>query len=1039
MEASEEHAQQPVSGQCPVVGVGASAGGLEPLRTLISHLSATTGLAYVVLQHQDPNRPSLLADLLTRATGLPVRQVEAGMAVEADHIYVCPANAEVTLQQDERFHLGPYPQRASPLRVIDRLFTSLAQARKEQAVGVLLSGMGSDGTAGLRAIQAAGGLTFAQAPATAAFPLMPQSAIDAGCIDHVLSPEEIAHALAKLGAHAPLPPAETTAAPAEETGFRRILQLLSQQTHVDFLAYKVGTLKRRLENRMRLLHLTDLSAYLEAHPEEIGGLAQLLWIGVTDFFRDPAVWQALPRLVWPALLARRDGGEALRIWVPGCSTGEEAYSLAISLHEYQQQHQLATPFQIFATDINVKALATARAGIYTAKALESMSPARRARYFVPVDQQHSHYRIEPSLREHCIFAPHDLLCDPPFTRLHLISCRNVLIYMRATAQRPILQAFHYALVPQGFLLLGNAESIEPATKLFRRVERGMPLYQKQAFEASLPPPFGLSVRGAAAPLQQEGVPTMPRETEPEKEGVPTMPKEPELVNESLQEADRLLLANYVPASVVIDLHQEVVQVRGETGPYLQLAAGRASLNLFRMARSGLGPGLREAVRAARSEQHIVIREDLRCSALGVTRFVRVTVAPLKGPPEKQYCLVIFEEQAREREPEPPAAPAPPAPNSSGEHKARRDQTQRRIKELEEELSTLQIEKLAAQEEHEAAMEELQSANEEIRASNEELHSLNEELEASQEELQAINEELSTTNQELTARQEELKTAQEYAEAIVETARSPLVVLSADLRVEQANRAFYQLFQVTPAETEEHLFIQLGHGQWDVPQLSRLLAEIVTSDRSFQDFEVEHTFPTVGHRVLLLNARRLQLDQRPRGDHRILLAMEDITERRAAERQVEARLAFLRHLLDALPISVYLVQGSEARLVLANEATTRLWGAEWPLGQSLLDFLEGHAISIRDEQGQSVPPAALATMRAMHDGQRVANEQEIIRRADGTELVALENAVPFTDPELLTGLAAIVGNGQVKAAEPAVLVVHQSVQGLDKARSSPGNG
>lgn len=526
---------------------------------------------------------------------------------------------------------------------------------------------------------------------------------------------------------------------------------------------------------------------------------------------------------------------------------------------------------------------------------------------------------------------------------------------------------------------------------------------------------------------------MPKEVELEKEGIPTTSKEVEPGAETLQEADRLLLANYVPASVVIDAQQEVVQVRGETGPYLQLAAGRASLNLFKMARSGLGLGLREAVRAARTAQRIVIRDDLRCTALGVTRSVRVTVIPLKGPPGKQHCLVLFQEQARE--PEQPEAPPQQAPASLVERKVKRDQAQRRIAELEQELSTLQIENRATQEEHEAAMEELQSANEEIRASNEELRSLNEELEASQEELQAINEELSTTNQELSARHEQLKAAQEYAEAIVETARSPLVVLAADLRVEQANPAFYQLFQLTASEVEERVFTQLDHGQWDIPQLSTLLAQIVTSDRSFQDFEVEHTFPKVGHKVLLLNARRLLLDQQPRGDHRILLAMEDITERRAAERQVESRLAFLRHLLDALPSSVSLVQGSEARLVLANQAATRLWGASWPIGQSLLDFLESHAITICDGQDQAMPPAALATMRALHEGQPIAGCQEIIHHADGSELAVLANAVPFTDPELLTGLAALVGNGQAKTEEPAALVVHQQVQELSKAKKT----
>jgi two-component system CheB/CheR fusion protein len=1032
MKAIEEQAYQPIAGRCPVVGIGASAGGLEPMTALLSHLSSPTGLAYVVMQHLDPRAKSLLVDLLAQATRLPVRQVEEGMAVEPDHVYVCPANAELTLEEDH-FHLGPYHQPNGRLRVIDRLFTSLSQARGAQTVGVLLSGMGSDGTTGLHMIRDAGGVTFAQDPTTASFSQMPQSAIEAGCVDHILSPEEIASTLAQLVTHAPqLQSADPT---TEEASFSRIQRLLSQHSNVDFLAYKPGTLKRRMENRMTLLHFTHLSAYvayLEEHPEEVERLAQSIWIGVTDFFRDPTVFEALSRLLWPALLAQKPGEGPLRIWVPGCSTGEEVYSLAISLHEFQQQRKLAQPFQIFATDINADALATARAGIYTANDLKRTEPAWRSRYFVPLDEQHLRYRIVPFLREHCLFAPHNLLRDPPFSHVHLISCRNVLIFLQSSAQRPILQTFHYALVPEGFLLLGTTESIEPLTRLFRRVERGLPLYSKQAFGTSLLLPFAMSGGGAAVPVKKEEGPTMPKEPERaneslQKEGGPTVPKEPDLANESLQEADRLLLANYAPASVVIDPNQEVVQVRGETSPYLQLAAGRVNLNLLKMTRPGLAQGVREAVRAARTEQRIVIREDLWVTALGVTRSVRVTAVPLKGPPAKQYCLVLFEEQAREIVPPEAAAQDFPV-----ERKSKRDQAQRRIAELEQELSTLNIEMRATVEEHEAAMEELQSANEEIRASNEELRSLNEELEASQEELRATNEELSTTNQELSARHEQLKAAQEYAEAIVETARAPLVVLAADLRVEQANQAFYQLFQVTPAETEEHLFTQLGHGQWDILQLSTLFTEIVTANRSFQDFEVEYTFPKVGHKVLLLNARRLLLEEPPAGNHRILLAMEDITERRAAERQVEARLTFLRHLLDALPSSVYLVQGSEARLMLANEAATHLWGAQWPIGQPLQDFLESHAITICDSQDQTIPTARLATIRALHEGQPITDEQEIIHHADGTELAVLATAVPFTDPELLTGFAAMVGNGQTKASEPAVLVIHQRVQEHRKA-------
>lgn len=1019
MEAMEEPAPQPVAVGCPVVGIGASAGGLEALTELLSQLPGTTGLAYVVVQHQDPKARSLLADLLARAIEMPVREVEEGTVVEPDRVYVCPAHAELTLQGDV-FHLSPHRQPSGRPTLIDRLLTSLSLARGPQAVGVLLSGTGSDGTAGLQAIRAAGGSTFAQEPATASFPQMPQSAIAAGCVDQVLSPQQIAGALARFVARVRLPQDQPTAPHVSESpegeGWSFILRLLSQHSDVDFFSYKPGTLHRRIENRMSFLHLAHLpayAAYLQDHPEEVETLTQSFWIAVTDFFRDPAVFEALPRLLWPALVARPGQGEPLRLWVPGCSTGEEAYSLAISLQEFQEQHQLARPFQIFATDVNARALAVARAGIYPAKALEQVEPARRARYFAPVDRPRSRYRIEPSLREHCLFAPHNLLHDPPFTRLDLISCRNVLIYLRASAQQQILSTFHYALLPEGFLLLGTAESIEPHTRLFRRVERRLPLYRQQAFGGIVLPSLRMKPGAAAPALQQEGV--------------PTMPEEPDLGTDVLQEADRLLLANYVPASVVIDANQEIVQVRGQTGPYLELAAGRANLNLFKMTRAGLALEVRAVVQAARKESRMAIREGLRISAQGIARSVRVTAIPLKGSPAHQYCLVLFEEQARgDRADESTDHPA------QASKSARRDQAQRRIAELEQELDTLRLEMRAALEEHDAATEELQAANEEARASNEELSSLNEELETSKEELQATNEELATSNQELLLRHDQLKAAQEYAEAIVETTRSPLVVLSGELRVEQANLAFYQLFGVTPPETEGRLLTELGQGQWDIPRLSTLFVEILTSNRSFQDFAVEHDFPRIGHRVLLLNARRLLLEHEPKGQQRVLLAMEDITERRADARQAGARLAFLQHLLDALPSSVYLVQGQEARLVLANRATRDLWGAAWPVGQPLLDFLEKNAVGLLDSQGQTIPPADLATLRALHEGQPMAHYQEVIHHADGSRLSVLVNAVPFTDPQLLTGLAVTLGNGEIGAAEPAALVIHQNVQVLKDA-------
>jgi two-component system CheB/CheR fusion protein len=1025
MTPSEE-GRQVETGSCPVVGIGASAGGLEAIKVLLSHLPKETGMAYVVVQHLDPSHPSLLPDLLARTTILPVREVTEGMLVEADCVYVTPANATLTLAQGV-FRLTPRTQSGGKLSSIDRFLTSLAHARGPQAVGVVLSGTASDGTVGLQTIKAEGGITFAQDPATASFPQMPQSAIALGCVDHVLSPEEIAATLAEMGEQVrranSIPgrlalASEDAEVPRDEPSFTSLLHLVSQQSGVDFLSsYKPATLVRRIRTRMAFFSLSDLSAYaayLQEHPSEVEALEAALLIAVTDFFRDPEVFEGLARLVWPHLIRSPTRSEPLRIWVPGCATGEEAYTLAMCLLEFLQAQNLEQPFQIFASDVNAKVVEEARAGIYPASRLATVGVSRLARFFTPLDQQRSRYRIHASVRERCIFAPHNLLQDPPFSRLDLISCRNVLIYLRAPFQQQIIQTFHYALLPEGFLLLGTSESIEPFARLFHRVERGMSLYRKHAFGGSLLPPLGMNQGKAAFSPPEIGEPAMAEE---QSEG-----------GDLLQQADRLLLAHYVPASVVIDANQEIVQVRGQTDLYLHLAMGRANLNVLRMARPGLSVGLRAALHAARKERRTIIREGLRVSAFGTSRQVRVTVIPLKGPPADHYCLVLFEEEQES----PPAVRDAVAntPEPSG-RKEKRDRAQRRITGLEQELIKEQTEMQAILEERDATTEELQAANEEILASNEELQSLNEELETSQEELQTINEELSTANQELSTRNEQLKATQDYADSIVETVRSPLIVLSEELCVERANVAFYQFFQTVPPETEGHLLYELGNGQWNIPRLRTLLEEILPTNHSLHDFEVEHHFPRIGSKTMLLNARRLLLERQPSQKHLILLALEDVTERKRAQRQTETHLDLLQRILDALPASVYLVQGEEARLVLANRATTTLWGVPWSMGQPMLDFLATHHIRLLDTHGEVLPPAAFATLRALREGNSVWQHQEVIQHADGTTLSVLVNAAVL-DQDALGGWEVAMGTHRAAVSSPAALVVHQDVTALVEA-------
>lgn len=919
----------------PVVGIGASAGGLEAFTQLLRGLPAATGMAYVVIQHLDPTRASLLPSLLSHIVPMPVHEAQDDMILELDHVYVIPPQAELTLEQGT-LKLSPRLPGLGQTFSIDTFFRSLAHERGQQAIGVLLSGTASDGTMGLQEIKAEGGITFAQDEHSAAFPQMPRNAIAAGCVDHVLPPEGIASVLTRLSSHSYISQAQI-AEPVEtlqeeEQSLTNILLVLRQQTGVDFLAYKRGTLKRRILHRMAVLqveYLAEYATYLSKHPAEIDALYQDVLIPVTSFFRDEAAFDALTHYAFPDITQHLTPGDAIRIWVPGCSTSEEVYSLVICLLEFLEERSLMPLIQLFATDINPRVLERARMGVYPETALSAVSPARLERFFTPVDREKGSYRISQAIRERCTFALHNVIKDPPFSQLDLVSCRNVLIYLGPALQQKVIQTFHYALKPHRFLLLGVSENVDPLSRLFTPVERRQKLYAREASKPGSPLSVvtGEGVLSASNP--QEGGPRMPEETTPN--------------GDIQQEADRLLLANYVPASVIIDTEMEILQVRGHTGSYLELAPGRTSLNLLKMAREGLRLGLRMAIHAAKKDNRPVTKEGLQVATFGTAREIRVTVIPLKGPPAKHYFLVLFEDMA-------PPVPATPPPGEQTGRVSKRGPAARRNAALELELATTRAEMQEMLEERDSTNEELQAANEEIRSSNEELQSVNEEMEASQEELETSNQEVTTSNQELEARNEQIKVVQERADAIVETVREPLVVLSDDLHVERANDAFYQFFKVAPWETEGCFLYNLGNAQWNIPRLRMLLEQVCNTNQPFHDFEVEHIFPLIGHKVMLLNARRVLHEHKSVRSHLILLAIEDITDRKELERQKDALLGLASHELRTPITSAKLtLQMLQRRLTKAGDeaSATQLGKIDAHLNSltGLLDsFLDTTAIA-----------------------------------------------------------------------------------------------
>lgn len=969
----------------PVVAIGASAGGLEAFTQLISHLPTTTGMAFVLVQHLDPSQPSLLSEIMGRTTEMPVLEVVDGVAIAPNHVYVIPPNQAMTIVAGE-LRLHPRPRSRTGSRLIDSFFSALAEERGSKAIGVVLSGADADGTLGLEAIKAAGGITFSQSEASAKFSSMPHMAIATGQIDFIQTPEEIAQTLASLSRHpyiASPSPAETSALPQTQvtsaTGLEPILNLLKRVTKIDFAQYKPTTVKRRIFRRMALHHIESLESYgqyLQTNPGEVQALHQEILIGVTSFFRDGEVFGALEQMVFPALLRdRQRQGQVgqdnpdlpLRIWVAGCSTGEEAYSIAICLLEYLGRHSASPSIQIFATDVSERAIEVARLGWYSPSQVTDVSPERLQRFFVPAD---GGYQINKVVRELCIFACQNLITDPPFSRLDLISCRNVLIYFGAALQSRVLPMFHYGLRPDGFLLLGSSETAGEFSYLFSLVDSRYKLYAKQS--SSLPLSFDFDPTTYTPSVQS------PR---------PDPPRDRSQDIDLYALADQTVLNRYGPAGVLVNDRLEILQFRGQTGAYLEPAPGRASLNLITMAKEGLRLDLRTAFYQAKQANQAVQRRSLLIEAGDRPRPVNLEVLPLMPQSVgKAYYLVLFSDGVSDG---PAAEVALPAAD-------RENQYRQENLALQQDLDTTRSHLQSIIQEQEATNQDLRAANEEILSSNEELQSTNEELQTAKEEIQATNEELSTINDELYRRNaettrisddfqnllssihipilmleddlkirrftptaaalfnlipgdvgrplgninhrlavddlearilavidtleqssqevqdrsgrwydlrirpyrtldnridgavvvlvdidslkrsaDELRQARDYADAIVQTVREALVVLTHDLRVVTANRQFYQTFRVSPADTEGQSIFELGNGQWNIPQLRSLLVDLLPQNLQVNDFEVVQNFETIGPQTMRLNARKMT---QTNGDDLVLLAIETVRDR-----------------------------------------------------------------------------------------------------------------------------------------------------------------
>ncbi len=920
-------APRPGSG-CPIVGVGASAGGLEAFTQLLKHLPLDTGFGFVLVQHLDPQHESALSQLLSRATAMPVIEVTNNLRVKANHVYVIPPNTNLAIARGVLKLHPRLPQRVAP-RSIDNFFEALAKDQRERAVGVILSGSASDGTLGLEAIKMEGGLTFAQDDSARASS-MPRSAVAAGCVDFVLSPANIARELAWIARHpyvAGHAPSETPAAARGRTGvkvrgrgraaaepvdeiesagtpdqnaYKRILLLLRNHCGVDFSHYKSTTILRRMTRRTLLNRQETLGHYadfLKGNAKELDALYADALINVTSFFRNPDAFTALKQRVFARLLHQR-GDEPVRVWVLGCSTGQEAYSVAMAFAEAAQKISRPRQLQVFATDLNDANLEKARHGLYSKTVAQDVAPERLRRFFV---EEEGGYRVVKSLREQVVFARHNLISDPPFSRMDLICCRNLMIYLEPSLQKKALPAFHYALKPEGNLFLGASESIGTFTDLFAPLDKRQKIFSKKAtVVAAFQLPLWRERSALPSPGQAQRIPA-------ERGGVPTA-AHGELTAE--READRVTVNQFAPPSVLVDDELRILQFRGPTGDYLEPPTGKASFDLLKMAREGLMLPLRAAINRAKKERHPVRRDGIPFKLNGKTRLVNLEVVPLKNLKESRY-LVLFEDLDRRAGPLNPdwslGAALPVSPASKKEES-------NRIMMLERDLAEARDYLQSVQENQEAANEELQAANEEGQSANEELQSLNEELETSKEELESTNEELTTVNEEMVSRNTELNRLNSDLTNLQTSTKLIVVLLGRDLTIRRFS---------SQAEKQFHLHLtDLGrpiHGirhNLDLPDLDAVVEGVIKHVR-----EVEREVQAKDGRWYSLRIRPyLTLDNKVDG---AVLVLVDIDASKRAEQEVTHARDFAEAVITTVRDPL-LILDNELRVHKVNEAFLRIF-------------------------------------------------------------------------------------------------------------------
>ena len=943
--ATPSPADPPPPASFPIVGIGASAGGLAAFEAFFSGMPAETdpGMAFVLVQHLDPNHKSILTDLIRRYTRMQVFEVEDGMVVQPNCAYIIPPNRDMAFLNGSLQLLEPASPRGQRLP-IDFFFRSLAQDQRERALCIVLSGTGSDGTLGVRAIKGEGGMVMVQNSASTEYDGMPRSALATGLVDYELPPSEMpAQLIAYVDqAFGKSPHSVTLPTPKAENALKKIFILLRAQTSHDFSQYKPSTINRRIERRLAVHQIPTMDGYvkyLQETPAEVEALFRDLLIGVTNFFRDPEAFKEIEQQVIPKLLAGKPASAVIRIWVSGCSTGEEAYSLAILLAERQEAMKQSFKVQIFATDIDSLAIATARVGLYPASIAADLSPERLARFFA-AEPGGTAYRIHKGIRDMLVFSEQDVIKDPPFSKLDLISCRNLLIYMGGDLQKKVIPLFHYALNPGGFLFLGTSETVGDFGHLFAVLDRKLKLYrrkedlhsaQRAALGQFLPPMTAIDV-------------ALPRAA---KKTIGRLP---------LRELTELaLLQQIAPAGALVNGEGNILYLHGRTGLYLELAPGETGINnILKMAREGLRRELTIALHKAVATKELVRRPGLRVKTNGDFTPVNLTIRPMAAnltatTGEPLYLVVLEEAPALDLASVPPSAAVPAGAETSGPGTVEADA---RVVALQQELRSKEEYLQTANEELETSNEELKSSNEEMQSVNEELQSTNEELETSKEELQSVNEELATVNSELQTKVLDLSRANNDMNNLLAGTGIATIFVDHQLRI----------LRFTPTATEIINLIQSDLGR----PVGHIVSNLVGYDRLLADAQaVLDTLTSKEVDLQTLTGQWYKMRIRP---YRTLdnviegavITFVDITEMKQAQ-------AALRQANDLLRLAVIVhdaydaitLQDLHGRILAWNPGAVRMYG--WSEAEAL-------EMNVRDRIPKTCKPDELAVIHQLAQSQ-----------------------------------------------------------------------